>query len=123
MSAASKRFRLIDDGYPTFKKIVTGKKWVGRVCKRVDGDYLGIIGKTVFAAPTEDEAFEEVVARHLGYANAAGLQGRNAIVRQQNKAHKAEVRETVNRYLSATTTSERFEVLDSLFARMKRNME
>lgn len=117
----SKNFRLIDDGYPTFKKIVTGKKWIGRVCRRAGGDYIGLIGHTTFVAPTEAEAFDEVVARHLGYANAAGLRGHNAKILQKRRAAKAETQELVERFRSGDI-NEKIRVIDSVFDRMKRDM-
>lgn len=77
-------YRLIDDGYPTFKKIIHNRKWVGRVAKVKTG-YMGIIGKTEFTAATEREAFAEVVARHLGYDCAAALDRKNRQVRAHNR--------------------------------------
>lgn len=90
-----KSYSLRDEGFPTYKKIVTGRKWVGRVCK-VPGGYLGIIGKAEFTAPTEGEAFEEVVARHLGYSSAAALRSKNARVRAANRATRAQAQEVVD---------------------------
>lgn len=51
------RYTLRNDGYSMFKKIMSGAKWIGRVCRKADGTYLGIIGKTEAMASTEREAF------------------------------------------------------------------
>jgi hypothetical protein len=78
-------YRLVDDGYPTYKKIVTGRKWIGRVCKIKDG-FLGIIGKTEFKAYDERACFDGVVALHCGFASPEQMDARNAQVRAQNRA-------------------------------------
>jgi hypothetical protein len=95
----SKSYRLVDDGYPTYKKIVSGRKWIGRVCK-IQNSYLGIIGKTEYKAPTEREAFDEVVARHCGYADAADMFSSNSQVRAVNKARKAEAQYVASEMLA-----------------------
>ena len=93
-------FILRDEGYGTFKKIVSDRRWVGRVCRHADGSYLGIIGKTTVKAASEREAFDEVVAQHLGYPNAAALRSRNAVVSQANRARKAHSRAVANEMLA-----------------------
>ena len=67
-------YRMIEVG-PTcsFKKIMHGRKWVGRVCKHADGGFLGVIGKLTAHRPTEREAFEEVCALQMGFGSAAEL--------------------------------------------------
>ena len=86
------RFVLRDSGYPTFKKIMSGRKWIGRVGKCADGDargYFGKIGSTFVYAPTELEAFDLVVARHCGFETVDGLQANNRMVRNVNRANRA----------------------------------
>ncbi len=73
-------YRLVDHGYP-FKKIMRGREWVGRVCRHAEGGFLGIIGKDSLRAPSEVEAFEEIVARAMGFSCAAALRAKNARVR------------------------------------------
>ena len=86
------RYRLFDAGYPTFKKIVTGRKWIGRVCKTQTG-YFGIIGKTEYRGTAEDETFREVVARHCGFPSHAAMTKSNSAVRAVNKQYRAEVKQ------------------------------
>jgi len=72
-------YRLVDDGYSTFKKIMCGRKWVGRVCLNANGGgYFARIkmakGPDVeFVGATEREAFDECAARALGAPNVAAL--------------------------------------------------
>lgn len=110
----STSYRLIDDGYPTFKKIVSGRKWIGRVAKVKDG-YLGLINqkggsKVEFKAATEDEAFREVVARHLGYPNHAAMAVSNSRIRAVNRQHREEVQQIASEMIRGN-----FEPLDKLF--------
>jgi hypothetical protein len=84
-------YRLVDDGYPTFKKIKRGSKWIGDV-KKVGQEYVGVIGSITVKAPTEDRAFKEVVARHCGHANYSTMATRNTAVRAVNQQRKAEAR-------------------------------
>lgn len=93
-------YRLQDAGYSTFKKIVTDGKWVGRVCVHADGGYLGIIGPVTIKARTEREAFDEVVARDLGFASAAALAVHNARVRATNRIRRAHVAAVVDQALN-----------------------
>jgi hypothetical protein len=90
---------LVDVGYP-FKKIMDGRKWVGRVARHADGHYLGIIGKLTVKAASEREAFDEVVAQHWGYPNAATLRAKNAVVRHQNKVRRAGARAIADQMLA-----------------------
>jgi hypothetical protein len=55
-------YKLRDDGYPTFKKIVNGTKWVGRVSQTTSG-FLAKIGDHEAEALTETAALREVVAK------------------------------------------------------------
>lgn len=103
---------LKDHGYPTFKKIMHGGKWVGRVCK-VPGGYLGIIGKTEYEDPDEGVAFDEVVSRHLGYENSAALRSHNSTVRGRNSAIAARRRALVQQF-SNSSHDERLKMLFSM---------
>lgn len=91
------RFTLVPVG-PTcsFKKICQGKAWVGRVVKMGDNaGFYAVInskdGKTEYTGKTEKEAFEEVVARALGFANAGHLHDSNKLIRRKNAQNKARV--------------------------------
>jgi hypothetical protein len=55
-------YKLRDDGYPTFKKIMNGRKWAGRVIQ-TPGGFLAKIGDHEAEAPTEIAALREVVAK------------------------------------------------------------
>ena len=55
-------YKLRDDGYPTFKKIMNGRKWVGRVSQTAGG-FLAKIGNYEVEALTEIVALREVVAK------------------------------------------------------------
>ncbi len=55
-------YKLRDDGYPTFKKIINGRKWVGRVSQTASG-FLAKIGDHEAEALTEIAALREVVAK------------------------------------------------------------
>jgi hypothetical protein len=104
------RYRLKDDGYPTFKKIMEGRKWVGRVCKSVNPPgYLGIIDQTAVRAVTEKAAFEAVVAQHLGYNDVGELKEINREVRAVSRARKAQARQVVDEMIRGN-----FEPLDRL---------
>lgn len=73
------------EGTETFHRIVHKRKWVGRVVQHEDGAWLGVIGKLMVKRPTKTEAFDDVVAQHLGYANGAVLRAKNAKVRAAKK--------------------------------------
>lgn len=105
------RYTLRDDGYP-FKKIMHGKKWVGRVTTHADGGYVGIInlpsGSTESArAATEVLAFEVVVARRLGFKTVAELKAANSQARANNRARNAHAR-----YVASEMLKGNFEPLD-----------
>jgi hypothetical protein len=55
-------YKLRDDGYPTFKKIMNGRKWVGRVSQTTSG-FLAKIGAYEAEALTEIAALREVVVK------------------------------------------------------------
>ncbi len=85
-------YRMVDVGV-SFKKIMHGRKWVGRVVKHAtDPRYLGIIGKITVSMPTEREAFDEVVARQFGFASCSALDAHNAQVWAKNRETRAQVR-------------------------------
>jgi len=92
----SGRYRLIDDGYGTFKKIMNGRKWVGRVCQHADGRHIGIIGPLTIYADTEKSAFREVVSKHLGFSSSSDLLRYNAVTR----AHKRAARHALDKVLN-----------------------
>lgn len=101
--------RMVDHGF-AFKKILQGKKWVGRVVKHADGGYLGIIGKDSYHGATEDEAFYEVSARAMGYSSANELRSRNRAVRHQRNASRARAQHAMNEIMRGN-----FKPLDELF--------
>lgn len=106
-------YRLVDDGYPTFKKIVRGRKWIGRVCKTKEG-YLGIIGKTEFKGKTEQETFSEVVAKYCNYDSAADMATMNKEVRAINRVQRDKFKHVADEMLSGN-----FEPLDRLIGLKK----
>ena len=108
----SNRYALKDDGYPTFKKIVSGRKWVGRVCSTKLGHYLGIIGNTTFKGATEEAAFRGVVAKHLGFDSSRDLAEHNANVRATNNRNRAIAQHAVDEIANGN-----FKPLDLLFDR------
>lgn len=104
--------RLVDQGF-VYKTILDGRKIAGRVvkCQNVEGAprYLGVIGRLSVAAATERDAFEEVVAQHYGFANAAALRASNANVRARNRARKQHARYVVGEMMRGN-----FEPLDAV---------
>jgi hypothetical protein len=94
------RYTLKDDGYPTFKKIMVGKKWVGRVGRHAEGGFVGTIGNETIRASTEVAAFEEISARHMGYPSAAALKARNAKTRAVGRAARSVGDEVARRMLA-----------------------
>jgi hypothetical protein len=62
-----KRYRLKDDGYPTFQWIVCGRDKVGRVSKNADGSFTGIIrGIEVTGCGSWNDALNQLVAKVEG---------------------------------------------------------
>lgn len=104
--------RLVDQGF-VYKTILDGRKIAGRVvkCENVEGAprYLGVIGRLSVAAATERDAFEEVVAQHLGFENAAALHIHNARIRAKTRAQKKHARFVVGEMLRGN-----FEPLDAV---------
>ena len=60
-----KMYKLRDDGYANFKKIINGRKWVGRVSQTANG-FFAKIGNHEADALTEIAALQEVVAKVKG---------------------------------------------------------
>jgi len=78
------------EGTCTFYKITTGRKWVGRVCQHEDGTWLGVMGKTMLRGyRSPEEAFDAIVASHLGYQSADALRARNARIREGRRMANA----------------------------------
>lgn len=92
------------DGSIPYQKIVTGRRWVGRVVRHASEPvYLGIIGKLTVRAPSAGEAFAEVVAQHLGYGSVAAMRARNARVQQATRLANAAADHLMNEYYSGNT--------------------
>lgn len=90
------RLVLKDDGY-SFKKIMHGKKWVGRVVKTADGRYYARIGKHVEAyANDELSAFRAAGSKALGFENVEHLRAHNSAMRQQRKASRIRAANAIN---------------------------
>jgi len=118
------RYRLMPlQGSETFQRIMTGRRWVGRVWQHADGSYHAQIGtkSNVMTATghTAVEAFEAVIAKKFGFASADALRGHNRNIRQQRNAINKHARQLANRYLNAGTGKERLEVLDEIFSQME----
>lgn len=110
-------YRLVDHGYP-FKKIMHGKKWVGRVYQHADGTWHGAISKVDLSkASSPVKAFEQAVARHLGYNDVDELKARNRSVRAANRQRSARGRQLAREYMGAKTFEERMDVLDKIFGK------
>jgi hypothetical protein len=56
------RYRLKDDGYPTFKWIYQGNQRRGHVTRNADGTFTGRIGTVLAHGQSEDDAFHQVWA-------------------------------------------------------------
>lgn len=108
-------YRLYDkQGSETFWRIYNARKWVGRIAQHADGTYIGVIGKEmVRGCATRHEAFEEVVARRLGFNNAAALHAHNARVSRANAATRNE-----SRYIAAEILNGNFKPFDDALERM-----
>lgn len=92
------RYTLKDVGLP-YKKIMTGRSWVGRVAKCADGRFLGVIGQDKIYESTETKAFEAVVSRALGYESADALRAHNSRVRSAKRAQRQTADAVVNEML------------------------
>ncbi len=69
----AKKYRMVDDGYTTFKKIMYEREWIGRIQQFRSGGYFGIIERHYVTADDELECFVAVVAKHLGYADVSAM--------------------------------------------------
>ena len=69
-----KMYKLRDDGYANFKKIINGRKWVGRV-SQITGGFHAKIGIHEAEALTEAAALQEVVAKVQGQQLEANPEG------------------------------------------------
>lgn len=106
-------YRLRDDGYP-FKKIMYGRKWIGRVYQHADGTWHGLINKIELSREkTPVAAFEMAVAKHLGFKDVVHLKERNRQVRRAKQVYRARTRELVNRVFYASG-KEQWDALDEL---------
>lgn len=110
-------YRLIDVGYP-YKKIMHGRKWVGRTIKCADGRWLARINNsrgpaTEVYGSSEVEVFEEAVARQFGYNNAGELHSHNAKVRAVNKVKKQRAQILAHRFMTGTF-NDKLDVIDSI---------
>lgn len=82
-----KGYRLVE--YSTeFKKIMRGKIEIGRVCRHADGNYLGVIGNGMIKKATEQEAYEGIIAKQLGYQNASQMKSYQRITRADQRESK-----------------------------------
>jgi hypothetical protein len=103
------RYTLKDDGFP-YRKIMQGRKWIGRTYKDAGGRYVGMIGKTEFKnASTHREAFEGVVALHCGHENIGAMRAINAAVRFERREVRA-----AGRYAADQLLRGNFEPFDRL---------
>ncbi len=66
MLVTSGRYRLKDDGYPSFQWIVRGRDRVGRVIKNADGSFTGIIRQVQAQGNSWADALNQVVAEVEG---------------------------------------------------------
>lgn len=60
------RYRLKDVGYSSYRKIMRGNAWDGRVHKNADGSFTGIIGRVQCSGSSWEDAFNQVVAKAEG---------------------------------------------------------
>jgi hypothetical protein len=99
------RYRLIDVGFP-YKKIMNGRKWVGRVYQHADGHWICAINKQDMAkGKTPNEAFRDGVAKHLGFKNVTELETVNRETARRNREHKADARQAFNRFMAGDYTA------------------
>ena len=106
-------YKLVDHGYP-YKKIMHGKRWIGRVCRHINGNWFGVIGSLMVNGTSERDAFEQVVAKHLGYADASALHARNRQARAQRRVARSTAKHVLNSIIRGD-----FRPLDELFTRME----
>lgn len=82
------RYTLKDVGLP-YKHIMLGKKQVGRVFRKADGTYGGVIGPKTITAHSEDAAFRAVCLNDMEQTEASYRQKQ-----EQIRQHNARVRQT-----------------------------
>jgi hypothetical protein len=100
------RLTLRDGGQ--FKKIMHGRKWIGRVYKVRDIDdpnkimaWVGKIGEHEYrSCRSEQDAFLEVAARFFGHASHADLMEHNRRVRCNTRNQRARARHAVSEMLA-----------------------
>lgn len=109
------RYRLLRrDGSCTFQKIMRGRQWIGRVTRHADGDWLGVIGKEMVRASTPQYAFQEICARHAGFASYAAMVSEMRTRRAVRLERRVRADAAVQKFYAAKTTDERFAALDEL---------
>lgn len=60
------RYRLKDDGYSSFRKIMRGRDLIGRVHENADGSFTGFIGHVQVPGSSWEDAMNQVVAEVEG---------------------------------------------------------
>lgn len=115
------RYRLMPlQGSETFQRIMTSRRWVGRVWQHADGSYHAQIGtkSNVMTATghTAVEAFEAVIAKKFGFDSADALRDHNRNIRQQRNAVNSHARALARRYKNARTPEERKAAIEEMFA-------
>lgn len=104
-------YRLKDDGFAGFKKILRGREWVGRVVRHAEGGYVGVIGTDSARGATEREAFEEAAARAMGYKSAAVVRAHNSRVRARKRAYNS-VADAIGRRLINSDVKSQLDIID-----------
>jgi len=114
------RLTLKDEGYP-YKKVMQGRKWIGRVYKTADGLWAcDIYRRRVFTgASTALQAFQEGAAKHMGFEDCSTLQDHNRIMNRRNREQKAMGRALAQDMLS-TDRQTREAAYDRLFQNLVR---
>lgn len=94
------------EGTCTFHKILHGRKWVGRVYQHADGTWLGDISKrTLGKGSTPIAAFDQAVAKHLGFDSVQDLQEHNWKVRTNNKVKRDQAKVVLDQMLRGDYTA------------------
>lgn len=101
------RFTLRDNG--VFWKICAGRNWVGRVyqnsaTQQWHGHINTKTGKDECPGwyDTKERAFDETVAKHLGFSSADALRQQNANVRASNNAKRQHVNDLARRFKASS---------------------
>lgn len=98
------------EGTCTFRKIMHGRKWVGRVYQHADGTWrCAVYRQELGQGQTPKAAFETGIAKHLGYANIGELTDHNRLVRRRNRLAKQHARQVAHRLLQGD-----FSAIDAL---------